>query len=91
MITVSATMRHTTSFVRLNGWDGRFTTGASVVNQYLYSQGLTETECHSTLHPSSSSFTSDGGRNMASARDAGVLWKKSGAASACLWIIPGKC
>ena len=75
MITVSDNEAYN-ELVRLNGWDGRFTTGASVVNQYLYSQGLTGTECHSTLHPSSSSFTSDGGRNMASARDAGVLLEK---------------
>lgn len=61
--------------VRING-GGRFTTGAGVVNNYLYSQGLTGTECHSTLHPSSSSFTSDGGSNRASARDAGVLLEK---------------
>lgn len=53
-----------------------------MVNQYLKQIGCTNTERHSTLHPSGTSFTWDGQSNKASAKDAGMLLEK---------IYTGKC
>ncbi len=75
MITVSDNEAYN-ELVRLNSSSHSFVNGASVVNSYLKKNGFKKTECHSTLHPSSSYFTSDGGSNRSSAKDCGVLLEK---------------
>ncbi len=47
------------------------------MNQYLRKNGYKNTGCHSSLHPSSSAWSSDGWRNTASAKDCGILLEKS--------------
>lgn len=81
MITVSDNEAFNT-LVRMSSKSGSFTDGCRTVNQYLKKQGYTNTECHNTLHPSSSSYTSDGSKNKATAKDAGVLLER---------IYDGKC
>ena len=71
MITVSDNESYN-ELVRRHG-GGSFVKGTAVVNQYLKKNGYTKTGCHSSLHPSSSSWASDGGRNTASAKDCGKL------------------
>lgn len=61
--------------VRRHG-GGSFVNGTAVINQYLRKNGYTKTGCHSSLHPSSSAWASDGGRNTASAKDCGVLLER---------------
>lgn len=75
MITVSDNEAYN-ELVRLNSPSHSFASGASVVNGYLKKNGYRNTECHSTLHPSSSSYTSDGGTNKSSAKDCGILLEK---------------
>lgn len=75
MITVSDNEAYN-QLVRLNSSSRSFVSGAAAVNSYLKKNGYTKTGCHSTLHPSSSSFTSDGGSNTSSAKDCGVLLEK---------------
>lgn len=72
MITVSDNESFN-QLVRLNASNGSFVSGCQTVNSYLKKIGLKSTGCHSTLHPSSSSVTSDGSSNRASAKDAGTL------------------
>lgn len=75
MITVSDNESFN-ELVRRNSSYRSFTNGCSVINQYLKKAGCTKTGCHSSLHPSSSSFTWDGQSNMASAKDAGLILEK---------------
>ncbi|MDO4306556.1 MAG: serine hydrolase [Eubacteriales bacterium] len=75
MITVSDNESYN-QLVRMNSPSGNFVSGAAVVNSYLKKNGYTKTGCHSTLHPSSSYFTSDGSSNTSSAKDCGVLLEK---------------
>ena len=75
MITVSDNESFN-ELVRRNSSYRSFTNGCSVINQYLKKVGCTKTGCHSSLHPSSSSFTWDGRTNMASAKDAGLILEK---------------
>jgi beta-lactamase class A len=76
MITVSDNEAYN-QLVRLNSSSRTFSAGASVVNAYLKKNGYTKTSCHHTLHPSSSSYASDGGgKNTISVKDAGVLLER---------------
>jgi beta-lactamase class A len=76
MITVSDNEAYN-QLVRLNSSSRTFSSGASVVNAYLKKNGYTKTSCHHTLHPSSSSYASDGGgKNTISVKDAGVLLER---------------
>ena len=81
MITVSDNEAYN-QLVRYNSKSRSFVAGAGTVNKYLKKNGYTKTGCHSTLHPSASSFTSDGGSNSASAKDCGILLER---------IYRGKC
>lgn len=81
MITVSDNEAFN-ALVRMSSKSGSFTDGCRTVNQYLKKQGYTNTECHNTLHPSSSAYTSDGGKNKATVKDAGLLLER---------IYKGKC
>jgi beta-lactamase class A len=63
--------------VKLNSSSRSFVDGAAVVNNYLKKNGYTKTACHHTLHPASSSYSSDGnGKNVISVKDAGTLLEK---------------
>lgn len=75
MITVSDNESYN-ELVRLNSPSRNFVSGAAVVNSYLKKNGYTRTGCHTTLHPASSSYRSDGGSNTSSAKDCGVLLEK---------------
>lgn len=75
MITVSDNEAFN-ELVRYHSSSHSFVSGTAVVNQYLKKNKYTNTGCHSSLHPSSSAFMSDGLRNTASARDCGVLLEK---------------
>ena len=75
MITVSDNESFN-ELVRRNSSYRSFTDGCSVINKYLKKVGCTKTGCHSSLHPSNSSFTWDGQTNMASAKDAGLILEK---------------
>ena len=75
MITVSDNESFN-ALVRKNSSRGIFTDGCKTINKYLAKVGCTKTGCHSSLHPSSSSFTWDGQSNMASAKDAGLILEK---------------
>lgn len=56
---------------------GSFASGCSYINKYLKKNGYTGTAVHHTLHPSSSSYQSDGGgSNRSSAKDIGKLLEK---------------
>lgn len=81
MITVSDNESYN-ELVRRNSSYRSFTNGCSVINNYLKKAGCTKTGCHSSLHPSASSFSWDGRTNMASAKDAGLILEK---------IYKGKC
>ena len=81
MITVSDNESFN-ELARRNSSYGSFTDGCNVINRYLKKAGCTKTSCHSSLHPSSSSFTWDGQVNMASAKDAGMILEQ---------IYRGKC
>ena len=81
MITVSDNESYN-ELVRRNSSYRSFTNGCSVINNYLKKAGCTKTGCHSSLHPSASSFSWDGQTNMASAKDAGLILEK---------IYKGKC
>ena len=72
MITVSDN-EACNQLVRYNSRSGSFTDGARTINKYLSANQYTETECHHTLHPASSSYIGDGRSNVSSARDCGVL------------------
>ncbi len=50
-----------------------FSTGRSIVNDYLERCGYTKTEVHHTLHPASGGRISDGGSNKTSVKDCGKL------------------
>lgn len=75
MITVSDNEAFN-ELVRRNSSCRSFTDGCKTINKYLAKVGCTKTGCHSSLHPSSSSFTWDGQSNMASAKDAGLILEK---------------
>lgn len=81
MITVSDNESFN-ELVRRNSSYRSFTNGCSVINNYLKKAGCTKTGCHSSLHPSASSFSWDGQTNIASAKDAGLILEK---------IYNGKC
>lgn len=74
MITVSDNECYNELVRRQGG--GSFVGGTAVVNQYLRKNGYKNTGCHSSLHPSSSAWSSDGWRNTASAKDCGMLLEK---------------
>ena len=59
MITVSDNESFN-ELVRRNSSYRSFTNGCSVINKYLKKAGCTKTGCHSSLHPSASSFSWDG-------------------------------
>ena len=75
MITVSSNDAYN-ELVRYNSPGRNFVSGAAVVNQYLTKNGYTSTACHTTLHPASSAYASDGGTNKSSAKDCGVLLER---------------
>lgn len=75
MITVSDNESFN-ELVRRNSSYRSFTNGCSVINKYLKKAGCTKTGCHSSLHPSASSFSWDGQSNMTSAKDAGLILEK---------------
>ena len=75
MITVSDNESFN-ELVRRNSSYRSFTNGCSVINRYLKKAGCTKTGCHSSLHPSASSFIWDGHSNMTSAKDAGLILEK---------------
>lgn len=75
MITVSDNESFN-ELVRYHSSSHSFISGTAVVNQYLKKNNYTKTRCHSSLHPSASSFMSDGSRNTASAKDCGLLLEK---------------
>ena len=81
MITVSDNESFN-QLVRYHSKSRGFVAGTREVNKYLKKNGYTKTGCHSSLHPSSSAFTSDGSRNTASAKDCGRLLER---------IYNGKC
>ena len=89
MITVSDNECYNELVRRQGG--GSFVGGTAVVNQYLRKNGYKNTGCHSSLHPSSSAWSSDGWRNTASDKR---LWetlkKKSIEVSVFLNSIPEK-
>ena len=58
MITVSDNESYN-ELVRRNSSYRSFTNGCSVINNYLKKAGCTKTGCHSSLHPSASSFSWD--------------------------------
>lgn len=89
MITVSDNECYNELVRRQGG--GSFVGGTAVVNQYLRKNGYKNTGCHSSLHPSSSAWSSDGWRNTASAKDCGMLLEKSIEVGAFLNSIPEKC
>ena len=75
MITVSDNESYN-ALVRKVG-KGSFASGCSYINKYLKKNGYTGTAVHHTLHPSSSSYQSDGGgSNRSSAKDIGKLLEK---------------
>lgn len=72
MITVSDNEAYN-ALVRLNG-GGSFSGGCDVINRYLKKNGFDHTECHYSLHPSSTPLSTDGkGSNKVGAEDAGRL------------------
>ncbi|MCD7956838.1 MAG: serine hydrolase, partial [Lachnospiraceae bacterium] len=73
MITVSSNEAYNELVRRQSTSGSSFLSGAAVVNKYLKANGYTSTAVHHTLHPSSSSSTSDGSKNVSSAKDCGVL------------------
>lgn len=75
MITISDNESYN-QLVRYHTSSRSFVKGTAVVNKYLKKNGYGKTGCHSTLHPSSSSVTSDGKRNQASAKDCGLLLER---------------
>ncbi len=74
MITVSNNESFN-ELVRRHSTSGSFLSGASVINKYLKANGYSNTEVHSTLHPSSSAVTSNGS-NISSAKDCGLLLER---------------
>ncbi len=72
MITVSDNESYN-ELVRRHTASGDFAAGAAVVNEYLKENGYASTGVHHTLHPSSSVSTGDGGSNISSAKDCGLL------------------
>lgn len=75
MITVSDNEAYN-QLVRYNSTSRSFVSGTKTINKYLKMNNYTRTGCHHTLHPSSSSYQSDGKSNTASAKDCGVLLEK---------------
>ncbi len=75
MITVSDNESFNELVRRHSGSRG-FLNGAGVVNQYLKANGYSGTECHSSLRPSSTTFTNDGKLNCSSAKDAGKILER---------------
>lgn len=73
MITVSSNEAYNELVRRQSSSGSSFLSGAAVVNKYLKANGYSSTGVHHTLHPSSSSSTSDGSKNVSSAKDCGVL------------------
>ncbi|MCC8103592.1 MAG: serine hydrolase [Clostridiales bacterium] len=73
MITVSSNEAYNELVRRQSSSGSSFQNGAAVVNSYLKANGYTSTAVHHTLHPSSSSSTSDGSKNVSSAKDCGEL------------------
>ncbi len=61
--------------VGMNSPDQSFLSGTEVVNRYLMENGYSSTTCHSTLHPSSSPFMSNG-TNRTTVRDCGLLLER---------------
>ncbi|MCD8155691.1 MAG: serine hydrolase, partial [Clostridiales bacterium] len=76
MITISDNESYN-ELVRVQSSSGSsFLSGAAVVNAYLSANGYTNTCVHHTLHPAYSSLVSDGGSNISSAKDCGVLLER---------------
>lgn len=75
MITVSSNEAYN-SLTRKHSKKGSFLDGCKKVNKNIKALGCKNTESHSTLHPSSSCFASDGKSNFTTARDAGILLEK---------------
>lgn len=75
MITVSDNEAYN-QLVRYNSTSRSFNSGSKTINKYLKANKYTRTGCHHTLHPSSSSYQSDGKSNTSSAKDCGVLLEK---------------
>ena len=64
------------SLIRVIG-KGNFSAGCSYINNYIKQKGHTGTGVHHTLHPSGSSYQTDGlGSNRSSARDVGLLLER---------------
>lgn len=75
MITVSDN-EACNQLIRYNSKSKSFTDGARTINKYLKANQYTETECHHSLHPASSSYVGDGKSNVSSARDCGLLLER---------------
>lgn len=75
MITVSDNESYN-ALVRAHDKSGSFVNGTKKINKYLVKNGYSKTGVHSTLHPSSSSFVSDGKRNQTSVKDTGTLLER---------------
>lgn len=75
LITVSSNEAYN-SLTRKHSKKGSFLDGCSKVNKNIKVLGCKNTESHSTLHPSSSSFASDGKSNFTTAKDVGILLEK---------------
>lgn len=75
MITVSDNESYN-ELIRRHSKKRDFLDGCKEVNKFLKTLGCTKTECHRTLHPSSTSIINDGKSNSISARDAGMVLEK---------------
>lgn len=75
MITVSDNEAYN-ELTRRHSKSKNFLEGCSVVNQKLKALGCKSTECHRTLHPSSSPILGDGKINWTTAKDAGMILEK---------------
>ena len=75
MITVSDN-EACNQLIRYNSKSRNFIDGTKTINKYLKANQYTETGCHHSLHPASSSYVGDGKSNVSSAKDCGVLLER---------------
>ena len=75
MITVSDN-EACNQLIRYNSKSRSFIDGTKTINKYLKANQYTETGCHHSLHPASSSYVGDGRSNAASAKDCGLLLER---------------
>lgn len=75
MITVSDN-EACNQLIRYNSKSRNFIDGTKTINKYLKANQYTETGCHHSLHPASSSYVGDSKSNVSSAKDCGVLLER---------------